>query len=120
VTTFPTPSAATIERGFPDTATIQQRSVTRDDEGGEVETWSTRHADIPCQLSEFGQISESEQVASTSITTARELQAMLLGRFDDIVESDQVLVRGLIFDISGIVRDSWPIVTTLRVKERNP
>ena len=118
--TFPTPQALT--RMFPDTATVQMRSVSYDGEGGEEETWSTRHSDIACQFSAFFPASapQSELRGGSSITTLVEPRAILLGDFPGIVETDRVLLRDSTFDITGIERDSWQIVTSLRLQERSP
>lgn len=119
---FPTPSATTVARGFPDAATIQARSVSRDEEGGEAESWSSVYTGIPAQRSAFfpGSGPESELVAPGAITQAREQRLILLGDFPDITEAHRALVAGITYDITGVERDSWAILTPLRIVEREP
>jgi head-tail adaptor len=113
------PAPRATDRLYPDRITIEQREVSRDEEGGDEETWSTRHADIPCQ---FGpSVSESEAVESAGTFVARELTANLLGDWPEIDESDRAKIAsqpGRLFDILGIGRDSYAVVTGLRLEER--
>jgi len=115
---FPTPVATA--RMFPDLATVESRSVTQDDEGEQIESWGTRHSDIPCQFAALVPASprESELRQSDQITELGTRRAFLLGDWSDITESDRLVITGRgTYDIRGIERDSWAIVTVLRLED---
>ena len=117
---FASPQA--VSRLFPDSATVEQRTISRTDEGGETETWSTRHGDVACQFSVFspGSGARDEEREPGAIRVSAQRRAILLGDWDDIVTSDRVLISGHTYDITGVERDSYAIVTTLCVEEREP
>jgi hypothetical protein len=107
-----------IARLFPASVKIESRTVSRTDEGGEEESWSTRHAAIACQ---FGAAPvTSEEGRSGGIFVARELDVYLVGDFDDIIESDRATIDGHVYDVIGVGRDSNAVVTALRLEERAP
>lgn len=120
---FPSPTPAAVERGFPELATIEQRAITRDDEGAEIETWSTRHSDIPCQFTAAdlkGAPGQSEVRRTDLIAVVGERRAMLLGDWPEIDESDRVVISGRgTFDIRGIERDGWALFTILALEDRS-
>lgn len=105
---------------FPDTGSIQRASFTQDDERSTTEEWADLHTGLAVQLGAFtpGGGPESEQGSALAITSARELRAMIHGDLADITEADRLVIGERVFDIMGIERDSFALVTTLRVDER--
>lgn len=106
-------------RLFPTTGTVQTRSLSQDAEGGEIETWTTLYADVPCQFSAFAPASSSrlsgELREPHDIYVSTEERAILLGDWE-IDTSDRFVVMGETYDIRGVERDGWQIVTTLRLE----
>jgi head-tail adaptor len=110
---------------LPDTAKIEKRTATQDVEGGLVEDFTTRFASLDCQFSAHGSIA----TAASTITEARNAAGEFVhadaicyvkGDQPDIVESDRATIRGEVFDIVGVQRDSWGVVTTLHLERRSP
>lgn len=119
--TFPAPQATT--RMFPDLITIQRRSVSQDSEGGEVETWANFKTSVRAQFSTgHAQINrgigagEMRTTAGTFVVAPA--RAYLFGDHGDIADEDRLVHDGVIYDIRGIERDSFAVVTGLTLEER--
>jgi head-tail adaptor len=104
---------------FPDRATIERVTVSQDDEGGPDESWATLLSDVPAQFSAFFSASAGESEVPGTAAVAREARCILLGDHD-IGEADRLVLLGKSYDVMGVERDSFAIVTTLRVVERSP
>jgi len=104
---------------FPDRATVERVTVSQDDEGGSEESWATLLSDVPAQFSALSRVSAGESEIPGTAAVARESRCILLGDHD-IGEADRLILSGKTYDIMGVERDSFGIVTTLRVVERHP
>lgn len=104
---------------FPETADIERRSVSQDDEGGIEETWSALFTDIPSQFASQSSPGGPDTEARTNdgefVRTAE--QVILQGDYE-IAESDRCITRGRTYDITAIQRDSYALVTVLHLEER--
>ncbi len=112
-------SITATARIFPDLATVQTPSISQDELGAEVMTWSTLYADVLCQFSAFAPASSSRMTGELrephDVYVSSEYRAILLGDLD-ISTSDQLVVSGKTYDIRGVERDSFKLVTTLRLE----
>ena len=111
-------SAAQLARLFPDLATISDRTITQDAEGTVEETFSPLFVDIPAQFSPLGGADTEVRNATGEFVSAAYL-VHLQGDYD-IEETSRCTIRGLVLDIVAILRDSYGLVTTLHLEEREP
>lgn len=115
---FPTPQ--TVARMFPDSATIERNTPSRDEEGGEVEEWTVVDSAVPAQLSDpsVNVTAESEDRAAVGTFVLREQQLFLLGDID-VQEADRVIIGDRIYDVRGTGEHSYKaIYTSCRVEQR--
>lgn len=120
MSSYPVPSA----RLLPDTVLIESRTTTQDAEGGIVESWATRFT-LDCQFSAHGVLTSAASTITEASGGAGEFvnaDAICYVKGDQpaIVESDRATIRGQTFDIIGVQRDSWGVVTTLHLERRSP
>lgn len=119
------PSPINVERMFPSLATIETSSESYDEEGSEVDSWSTLHENVKAQLSPLarGEAGQAESDLTVGTFVEGEHRLILYGDFPDVTEADRAIVDGRIFNIRGVERDSWGIAndatgwTILRVRE---
>jgi len=104
---------------FPETADIERRSVSQDDEGGIEETWSAFLSDIPSQFAPLqgGGAGNTEARTGDGEFVHAQTQVILQGDHE-VTEQDRCLTRGQVFDIIGVQRDSYALVTVLNLELR--
>jgi len=106
---------------LPDVALIEKRSASQDEEGGIEETWSTRYAALPCQVSALGTPGLTTEVREADGEFVRaDSRAFVTGDSGDICETDRVTVSGVLYDVVGVGRYSGLAVTELHLQRRVP
>lgn len=94
---------ATVEASLPDTAQVQRRTLTPDNAGGHVETWSTL-VTVPCRIAPAGR-SPDERVIAERLTTTT-LFTVTLPAFSDVRANDRLVVGSRTFDVLGVLASS--------------
>jgi head-tail adaptor len=97
------PSA--VDAMFPDTATIQASTKTRDTEGSVSDDWLDVATDVPAQLS--APDTDTELRTGDGSFDVRTKKLILYGWHPEANEGARVLVGDQVFDVRGVVADSW-------------
>lgn len=112
-------------RMFQDVVTIERATVALDELGGEEETWEPVFTDVPCQFAAFAPGSSARMIGELrephDVYVESEARMILSGDLDVRTTDRAVLPRlDRTFDIRGVERDSFQLVTTLRVDWSGP
>lgn len=107
--------AAVLARLFPETATIERPSFSQDEEGAQEATWATFEAAVASQFSPMG----GGEIRNAAGEFVRSSDQVILKGDHDIAETDRCLTRGVTFDIVGVQRDSYALVTVLHLERRD-
>jgi hypothetical protein len=112
---------AVLDRLFPETATIEEPANAQEVEEGQLERmWTAVHADVPSQFSPVEGTSRDTEVRTGAGEFARRNNVLhLLGDLD-ITEEMRCITRGVTYDVVAVFRDSYRLVTTLHIEERQP
>lgn len=102
---------------FPQQGQAQQRSVTADAMGGEIETWTASLSGIACHVAP----AQGEEIRAEDGTYRIPTHEILLRGYYPTIETAQRFVVGVLsYDILSVSHDSQSVITRLRVREVTP
>ena len=102
-----------LSQFFPSLAQIQALSDDQDDYHGEVQNFTTIHADVPCAMAPLkGAELRTPEMTYAAVTH----KVALAGYFPDVTEAMQVVVDGQALDIQVVEHASLNAYTRLMVR----
>lgn len=107
---------------YPDTVTIQQKTVSRGAAGSEIATWAdvSGLVGIPCAIAA---LSVTRDTSTAEVRTALQTYGVithhmsLQGHYAGITNEMQAVSGGVTYDITGVEQDSHGVLTRVWLRE---